>query len=113
MRPLLPSDLDAAVRALLAVPPSQRPARARWLLDKANAADRYRLRQNRPHPDYGTGTLLSLVALVERAPLPDYCDAGYCACLAVFLDVVLAQQADSAADITHQAFNLANRPYLG
>lgn len=96
MRPLLPSDLDAAVRALLAVPPPQRRARARWLLDKAEVADRYRLRYRRPHPDYGTGTVLSLVALGDRAPLPDCCDTSYCACLAVFLDIFLTQPTDFA-----------------
>ena len=93
MRPLLPSDLDAAVRALLAAPSDQRPALAVWLLSKAEAADRYRQRCDRPHPDYGTGTLLSLVALGPRAPLPDHCDTAYCSCLAVFLDAVLNRAA--------------------
>ncbi len=91
MRPLLPSDLDAAVRALLVVPAPQRPELAVLLLDKTDVADRYRIRHDRPHPAYGTGTLLSLVALGPRVPLPDHCDATYCLCLAVFLHAVLAR----------------------
>jgi hypothetical protein len=59
MRRLVPADLDAAARALLAVPPTARQRLAGRLVVEADAADRYRRRFGRAHPIWGNGTLES------------------------------------------------------
>lgn len=57
MRPLLIADLLVAAKAVLGVPASLRPLLAERLLDRADAADRYRRRMGRLHPGWGDGTL--------------------------------------------------------
>ena len=89
MRPLLPGDLDAAVRALLAVPEGERPALARALVRDASAAEAYRRATGRAHPIKGTGSLMSAAHRRAMAPLPETCDRGYCACLLDLLRVLL------------------------
>lgn len=88
MRPILPGDLNAAARALLAVPADARPVLARRLLAQADAADRYRVRHRRAHPLWGNGSLQSAAlgrqALAERR----LDDADYVDCLIVMLEAL-------------------------
>ncbi|MFW2587545.1 hypothetical protein [Sagittula sp. SSi028] len=59
MRPVLPGDISAAVRALLSVPPPDRAALARRLVEQAALADSHRRRTGCAHPDFGDGTLMA------------------------------------------------------
>jgi hypothetical protein len=89
MRPLLPGDMDYAVRALMAVPSPQRPALALQLIAEADTADRYRKRLHCVHPQFGNGSVMSAASGHRLAQLTDWCDTAYCQALATFLDAVL------------------------
>ncbi|KAA9009044.1 DUF7742 family protein [Histidinibacterium aquaticum] len=77
MRPLMPADLDMAVRVLLAVPEARRPALARRLIAEAREADDHRRRTGWMHPRHGGGTLLQAAELHPKSPLPEHCDRAY------------------------------------
>lgn len=64
-------DLVAAARVLSGHPPAARAALADRLLAEAHAADQYRKRLGRPHPDWGNGSLMgrALKSAIGR-PLP-------------------------------------------
>lgn len=85
MRPLMSADLDSAVAVVLALPPQDRAVVAQRLLVEADLADRYRKRLGRAHPVYGTGSLLSAASGRPALPQRPYCDAAYCAGLAIVL----------------------------
>ena len=88
MRPVLPSDLDCATRALLAYPRVEWPGRAKGLIAAADRADRRRRSLGRIDPLFGNGTLQA-AALAERPPpLPEICDARYRAALATVLEAL-------------------------
>ena len=78
MRTVLPGDLRAAACALLPVPREARGAALALLVMRAEAADRYRRRLRRAHPDWGDGTLAAAAGRVPAEPFcddPDYLDA--------------------------------------
>ena len=60
MRPLCISDLMVTARALISAPLGRRWPLARILVQQADAADRYRKKFRRNHPDWGNGTLMSV-----------------------------------------------------
>ncbi|SEW04583.1 hypothetical protein SAMN04488515_0798 [Cognatiyoonia koreensis] len=92
MRPIYLCDLDAAARALLAVPPEDRAVLARHIVFAADTADRYRKRLRKAHTAYGTGTLTSAVSDMTRAGTP-YCHADYRKCLQTLLSALTHQSA--------------------
>ncbi len=55
------ADLEAALRALLAVNAQDRPALAARIIQSARIADKYRKRLGRSHPEFGNGSILSAV----------------------------------------------------
>ena len=67
-------DLVAAGRALLAVPPACRQAHMSTLIIRSRAADRYRKRYGKSHPDWGEGSLMSCAryysCLLYTSPSP-------------------------------------------
>jgi hypothetical protein len=73
MRPVLQMDVTSAARALLDVAPDARPACIRRLIDRADAADRYRRRTRRAHPLWGNGTLMAaaMARSLPRQPRSD------------------------------------------
>ncbi|PYE85726.1 hypothetical protein [Pseudoroseicyclus aestuarii] len=85
MRPLLPGDMDQAVRALLAVPEARRAALAGRLILRAHAADKWRKRLRRPHPLWGDGSLMAASMRAPQAGWRGRFDADWCAALAVLL----------------------------
>ena len=97
MRPLLPGDLDFAVRVLLARPPSDWKGLAKQLFAEAQTAHDYRRSVGRPHPDFGTGSVMSAAARYSLAPLPPTCEPTYCRALRQILDTILEQQINSGA----------------
>ena len=92
MRPIYLSDLDAAVRVLLAVPQDVRAAEAANIVKAADTADRNRKRFAKAHPVWGTGTLVSAVADRPHAKA-SYCNAAYRACLQDILAALAHQSA--------------------
>jgi hypothetical protein len=84
MRPILPSDLDQAARALLTVPQAARPAAMGAMLAAADLADRHRKRTGRMHPAYGDGSLIAVILKQPRLPAR-FCDPAYCAAMQVVL----------------------------
>ncbi|MBL4811324.1 MAG: hypothetical protein JKX69_02950 [Rhodobacteraceae bacterium] len=88
MRPLLPGDLDAAVRLALPLRADQRAGALRLLLQQADTADRYRKRLGRAHPAYGDGSLMAAAQGGARLPLPAYCNRAYCTTLASVLAAI-------------------------
>ncbi len=85
MRPIYPSDLQDAARALLAAPARRRPEIAKNLLLRAQVADKYRKCHNRPHPEFGVGSLGDAARSYPRGPLPRGCNAEYLACMQVMI----------------------------
>lgn len=87
MRAVGLSDLDAAVRALLALPRDDWPTAAQRMIDAAHTADLWRKRSKRAHPDGGTGSLYAQACLSPRAA-SSRCGPAYCAALAVLLQAL-------------------------
>ncbi len=79
---VLHGDLVAAARTLHAAPPAQRDALLRRMLVAADLADRHRRRQGRPHPHYGTGSLMASAQRWPQRPEPFLDDPDYLECLA-------------------------------
>lgn len=96
MRPLAPSDLTAAARALLALPEAARAAAAARMVAEAEAADRYRRRTGRWHPLWGDGTLESAARARPLAPPAVWGDRRHLACLALVLGALLDRTAPGA-----------------
>lgn len=88
MRPILPDDLDAAVRVVLAAPSGRELSSARLLLVRAHAADRYRKRFLRQHPLWGGGRVAAATISFARAGRPRCCDRAYCGALAIVLQAL-------------------------
>ncbi|KAA8614017.1 DUF7742 family protein [Salipiger aestuarii] len=88
MRPVLHGDLVAGARALLCVPRGLRWRAARDLVAQADAADRYRRRLCRIHPDWGNGTLMAAALGRPHAPERRLDDPDYADCLILVLEAV-------------------------
>ncbi|MBN7785262.1 hypothetical protein JYP51_10045 [Ponticoccus gilvus] len=91
MRPVLPGDVSAAARALLAVAPEGRAALAQRLLTEAAAADRYRRRFRRAHPDWGNGTLRAAALAHPVAAEPRLDDRDHLDCQFLVIEALLAR----------------------
>jgi hypothetical protein len=70
MRPLHLADIETATRVLALIPAEGRAAVMRDMIAKADLADEYRLAHGRPHPLFGTGTLMSCALRWAVAPRP-------------------------------------------
>jgi len=84
MRAVGLSDLDAAARALLAVPKDRWSVTAERLIQEAHIADLWRKRFGTAHPNGGTGSLYAQAAL-GQAVSSSQCSAQYCSALGVVL----------------------------
>ncbi len=78
------SDLDLATRTVLAMSQEDWDVHARSLIEGAHAADLWRKRYGRAHPDGGTGSLYAQASLYPRAA-SRMCSQRYCAALQVVL----------------------------
>ena len=94
MRPIHLADLEAAARALMCCPNAARTALARQLIARADAADIYRKRSRKPHPTFGTGTLMSAAAVLPQAPRPQALDSNALDALAKMIAALAAAQTD-------------------
>jgi hypothetical protein len=70
MRPLHLADVEIAARVLALVDPDDRVRVMQNMITKAEMADAYRQLHGRPHPQFGTGTLMSSATRWAAAPRP-------------------------------------------
>ncbi len=70
MRPVSLADIEVAASVLMALAPQDRAQRMVALIRRADAADLHRQQSRRPHPAFGTGTLMSAALAFDRAPRP-------------------------------------------
>lgn len=94
MRYVQLADIDAAARAVMFCPQTARPKMAARLLAEATLADKYRKRLRTPHPQFGTGTLMSAAAKYPQAARLECFDGDV---LDAFSDVINAL----TAKLTH------------
>lgn len=90
------SDLDAAARALMAVPPAVRPAFARALIEAAHCADRVRKRTGQPEPSGATGSLFVQAGLHPQRPAAFAC-SEYVQSMEAVLQALVAWRGRGAA----------------
>jgi len=96
VRPVISADLTAAARVLVPTPDEARPAVMRLLIAQAEAADRYRKRFGRAHPEWGNGTLMAAALAHGRSsgrstsmPVQGVLDRSYLMCQKIVLDSLL------------------------
>ncbi|MGC9420101.1 MAG: hypothetical protein ACP5EN_14150 [Rhodovulum sp.] len=63
---------------------------------KVEAADAYRKRFHRAHPDWGNGSLMALAHREELPPEPPLDDPDYCRCLALVFSALAEWRAEQA-----------------
>lgn len=85
MRTVSYSDLTVAARALLSVPPSERPKLCSRILCEADWADRYVRKLGRRHPAWGNGTVVAAANSRALAPERSVSDPEYRDCLMIVL----------------------------
>lgn len=85
MRPVLLTDLDWAVRAILAAPKSEWSGVARSLIRMATTAETHVRRTGFPHPEFGTGSIMAAAARCPRQTGAGISERDYCEALAAFL----------------------------
>lgn len=80
IRQVLWSDVSAATQALFELPAENRAVAFRQMLSRAEAADLFRKRYRRWHPDWGNGSLAAVAASYQRSavPFPGDCDLVPC-----------------------------------
>jgi len=90
MRPVQLADLEAATRVLMRVAPETRRTVMHDMIACAQKADRYRIITGRPHPRWGTGTLMSRALRQQMAPRPAALEPDTLHAYAVALGAVMA-----------------------
>jgi len=91
MRPLLHADVTSAARALLMVPEMARWGLCRRMLNEAELAFAHVRRTGRAHADWGDGSLMASARRRPLAPEPFLDDLGYCSCLEMVLQALMAR----------------------
>lgn len=94
MRPVLHGDAVAAARRLLLLPEAARRPELDRMLARAEAADRYRKRFGRAHPQWGNGTLMGLAQHGGLPREPGLGRGAYCRCLALVYAALAEREAD-------------------
>lgn len=85
MRRVLHGDLVQLGRMLLTCPAPDRERTCLRALAEAHAADKYRRRFGRRHPEFGDGSLAAWAMRFPRPPEPPLDDPDYAACLRIVL----------------------------
>ncbi len=88
VRPVQLADLEVAVRVLLAAPETARRRMVVQLHQEASIAARHREATGKPHPLYGTGTLMSAAQKHKAVPRSAFCDADYLQCMAILTTIL-------------------------
>lgn len=77
MRPVQLADIEVAARVLCRVPSKERHAEAKAICQRAKVADKFRKRLGRPHPEFGTGTIMSAMHGYPKSARPDQMTSEY------------------------------------
>lgn len=96
MRPILYGDVVCAARALLELPEAAQRVALRAMLARAAAADAYRKRFGRVHPDWGNGSLMGVARRRPLRPEPALDDPFYCRCLSLVFEELAAWRAEKS-----------------
>lgn len=107
MRPVLPGDVSAAARALLAVTPGARAALAERMVTEADAADSYRRRFHRAHPDWGNGTLRAAALARPVRAEPRFDDSDHLDCQFLVIEALLARGLRSSTAPARRRFGVS------
>lgn len=91
-------DLVAAGRALLAVPPACRQAHMSTLIIRSRAADRYRKRYGKSHPDWGECSLMSCARYYSQPLEPPLSDPNYAQALRCVLQLAAPELSSGTAN---------------
>lgn len=90
MRPVHLADIETAARVLMLLAPDARAAAMQAMIGQTEAADHYRQANDRPHPRFGMGTLMSSALRWHVAPRPAALGSdalhAYCAVLKALRD---------------------------
>lgn len=89
MRRILPGDLQAAARVVLAAPAAARPAVVDRMLQEAHFAHHYTKRFGRAHPVWGNGSLLARAAVLPQRQEPCWADPAYLDAIALTIQRLL------------------------
>ncbi len=90
MRTITHGDVTAAARAVRGLPPAARRRAVRSLLEKADAADRFRKRFGRAHPFWGNGSLMAVaLAAAGGRDEPFLSDPDYLEAMAAVIEALL------------------------
>ena len=92
MRPVHLTDLDAVVRAMLAVAPEFRGDLVEQIVVRAWTADCYRKRLKCRHPVFGDGTLTAAAAAWVKVPARARCDSAYLGCLCTLASILAPKE---------------------
>ena len=77
MRPVQLADIEVAARVLCGVAANERHAEAEAICQRAKIADKFRKRMGRPHPELGSGTIMSAVRGYPQVARPDQLTPEY------------------------------------
>ncbi|MCV2880990.1 hypothetical protein [Actibacterium sp. XHP0104] len=93
MRPVLHGDVVSAARALMGLPEAARRAAFQGMLVRASAADAYRKRFGKAHPEWGNGSLMAVALPGVKGPEPFLDAPDYCRCLSLVFDMLVEWRA--------------------
>lgn len=88
------ADIDAGVRVLLSVPSAHREKTANTLCERADLADRFRRCTDKPHPMYGSGTLMSAAAAFANSGKDRRDEDAFLECLRVLVAALSVNNRD-------------------
>lgn len=94
MRPVLHGDIVAAARVLFLTPEPERLVLCRRMIREAECAYRFYLRVGRPHPKWGSGSLMSAALNRPAAPEPSLDNSAYCTCIELVLRELVLRRAE-------------------
>lgn len=93
MRPVLPTDLICAARAVMHAPQTRRVSVAQALIVEAETADWHRLHYGEMHPHFGDGTLAGAARNGDMADARTVCDGEFASALMVVLQTLIRRAA--------------------
>jgi hypothetical protein len=76
MRAVKLADIEAAARAAMCCRPAARSTLVARLMMQADMADKYRKHLRKPHPLFGTGTLMSAAGKHPQVARPEILDSN-------------------------------------
>lgn len=90
MRPVQLADIEMAARVLMCRAPDARAVAMQKMISQAVAAEQFRQTEGKPHPAWGTGTLMSSAAQRTTAPRPSALCADALHAYAIVIQALLA-----------------------